>query len=118
MEYWIGNKTQSSLFLRCTNPSAINDDTAYRIDFGKLPDSSFAEKPFINVPSLLKKVTNEQWLSLRVSAIGNQFNMSINNQIIIENHIDNRFTSGPLAIGLAEGVLKLRTVRVTIPGRW
>lgn len=118
MEYWADKVTQSALFLRCINPNVINSNTAYQIDLTNSPTNAVNSNPFLNIPDLLKKNTAGRWNTLKINAINNQFNVTLNNKAIVDNLINNQFSSGPIAIGLAEGALKLRSLRITIPGRW
>lgn len=118
LDYWVKYKTQCALFLRCTSPEVINSNTAYQITISESADSDFESDSFINLPKVVKNNYSNRWNKLRVSFIGNQFNLSLNNSEIIKNLVNNQFSSGPIAIGLKNGVIKLRSLQIIIPGRW
>jgi len=117
-DYWLINNSQSALFLRCTNPGVINSNTAYKINLSNHISPSIDGDSFVDLPKLINQNVSRKWNTVKISFINNQFNLNFNNNSIIENLINNQFNSGPIAIGLVDGVLKLRNLRITIPGRW
>jgi hypothetical protein len=114
-DYWVSDNSQASIFFRCTSPNNINTDTAYEVPLVTQANNLGAGSIRFLSKAKPTKVAN-QWNHMQISAIGNQISITLNG---ITNQItDNRFNAGPFAIDYLKGELRLKDIKVTIPGRW
>lgn len=114
-DYWVSEVTQATIYFRCTNPNAINTDTAYEASL--VNQVSGVGAGSIRALKKMKpnQVTN-QWNHMQISAIGTQISVTLNG--VINQMTDTSFSSGLIAINYQAGELRLKNINVTIPGRW
>ena len=114
-DYWASDKTQATVFFRCTNPDDINTETAYEVTLVNQAGGSGAG----SILSLNKvkpsKVAN-QWNRMQISVIGTELSVTLNG--LTHQVRDTRFGTGPIAMNYMGGELRLKNIDVTIPGRW
>jgi len=114
-DYRVSDNAQASIFFRCTSPGNINADTAYEVPLVNQANNIGAGS--IRLLSKVKstKVAN-QWNHMQISAIGNQISITLNG---VTNQVtDGRFNAGPIAVNYQAGELRLKDIKITIPGRW
>lgn len=114
-DYWVSDDAKATIYFRCTNPSAINPDTAYEVILVNQANGVGAG----SIRSLSKAQFNQvanQWNHIQISAIGNKLSVTLNG--VVNQVIDARFSAGPIAVNYQGGVLRLKNFNFTIPGRW
>lgn len=114
-DYWVSDNAQVSIFFRCISPGNINPDTAYEVPLVNQANNIGAGSIRLLSKAKLTGVANK-WNHMQISAIGNQISITLNgatNQVT-----DSRFNAGPIAINYQAGELRLKDIKVTIPGRW
>jgi len=115
-DYWVGDSTQASLFIRCMNSNVINLGTAYEVRLNNAAAGSSGAGSIVNLMKLKPSVIVNQWNHLQVSAIGNQISVTLNG--VTASVVDTRFVAGPIALNYQGGDLRLKNFNFTIPGRW
>jgi len=115
-DYWVGNSTQASLFIRCINSNVINLSTAYEVKLNNAATGSGGAGSIVNLMQLKSGAIVNQWNHLHVSAIGNQISVKLNG--VTGSVVDTRFGAGPIALNYQGGDLRLKNFNFTIPGRW
>jgi len=115
-DYWVGDGTQASLFIRCLNANVINPDTAYEVRLSNAVTGAGGAGSIVNTMKLKPSARVNQWNHLQVSAMGNQISVTINGAT--GSVVDTRFAAGPVAVNYQGGDLRLKNFNFTIPGRW
>jgi len=115
-DYWVGDGTQASLFIRCLNTNVINPDNAYEVRLSNAATGSGGAGSIVNMMKFKSSAIVNQWNHLQVSAMGNQISVTING--VSGSVVDTRFAVGPIALNYQSGDLRLKNFNFTIPGRW
>ena len=115
-DYWMGENTQATIFIRCINTSAIAPDTAYEVRLSNSLQLSGGAGSIINLLKMNPSMVANQWNHIQVSAIGAQISVTLNG--VTGTVVDSRFAAGPIALNYQGGDLRLKNFNFTIPGRW
>lgn len=118
MEYWLSNKAQASLYVRCSDSTYISDETAYKINLGVASVHGYGSGSIVGLARAQKIATGERWNSLQISTRGSYISVWLNGQQVADKVYDTRFASGTLALHAKGGAFSIRKLNVTIPGRW
>jgi hypothetical protein len=118
MEYWVDRNSVASLGLRCGNPYLINTDNSYQVSLSEHSNNGFAPGSLIGIAKASKNAFKPGWNDLFIKLIGNQITIVLNKSVVISSALGNRFSQGQVAVILSSGVIKIRSLNVTIPGRW
>jgi hypothetical protein len=114
-DYWVSNGAQATFYFRCTDPNTINTETAYEVTLVNQANGVGAGSISSLSKAKFNRVSN-QWNHIQISAIGNKLSVTLNG--VVNQVIDTRFSTGPIAVNYRGGVLRLKNFNFTIPGRW
>lgn len=117
-DYWLGEQTQASLFVRCINTRFVSPETAYQINLSDNPIHGYGAGSLVGIAKAPRVKTQSRWNTLKVSARGAYLNVWLNGQAVVNNVYDTRFANGPIALSVEGGEFRIRSFNVTIPGRW
>lgn len=122
MEYWLGDQTQASLYIRCVNNNLvstfISSQTAYQINLGEGLFQGYGPGSIMGLVQAPRLQTGKRWNSLKLSARGPYLSLWLNGLQMADKAYDTRFPMGPLALKVSDGTFSIRKLNVTIPTRW
>ena len=119
-EFFIEEKTNSGVFIRCTDPNRVTGMTAYEVNiWDSRPDPSYGTGAIVEVAKVdpMPKSAGK-WNTYEIIAKGNSFTVILNGQKTVDNAHSDKFASGRIALqhgmGVVDtsGVVKFRNVQI------
>lgn len=112
-EFWSDADANSGIFLRCADPTAVSDKSAYEVNiFDKRPDPSYGTGAIVNVAKIVNMPKAAgKWNTYEVTAKGDELTVVLNGVQTVQAR-DSRLASGPIALQHAAGVIKFRKVEI------
>lgn len=117
-EYWLGQKTQASLYVRVSNPGFVSAATAYQINLSDKPVGDYGAGAIVGLAQTPPSKTRGRWNTLKVKASGPYLSVWLNGQQVVNNAYDTRFANGVVALHVQDGAFRIKSFNITIPGRW
>jgi len=113
LEFWVDAEANSGVFLRCQDPGTIADTSCYEVNiFDTRPDQTYRTGSIVNVAEPAEFVyTGGQWNRMKITADGTRLQVMLNGRAMVDAE-DSRFSSGPIALQYAAGVVMFRNVRI------
>src|SRR5688500_8175263 len=113
LELWVDSEANSGVFLRCQNAGTIADTSCYEVNiFDTRPDQTYRTGSIVNVAEPAEFVyTGGQWNRMKITADGTRLQVMLNGRAMVDAE-DSRFSSGPIALQYAAGVVMFRNVRI------
>lgn len=119
-EFWIESKTNSGIFIRCTDPNSVTGKTSYEVNiWDDRPEKNYGTGAIVGVAAVDPMPrAGGKWNDYEITAKGNAFTVALNGQKTVDNAKDDRFSSGHIALqhGKAatdeSGIVKFRKVEV------
>ena len=110
-EIWVDTHTNSGIFIRCQDPQKIGADNCYEINvWDTRPDPSYGTGAIVDVAKVSPMPkAGGQWNTLEIKAKNNHLTVKLNG-VVTADAIDNKFSSGYLALQFGSGVVKFRKV--------
>jgi hypothetical protein len=112
-EFWIGEDSNSGVFIRCSDPNNVGADNSYEVNI-----ADTHENPDFRSGSIVRLVgpsqavqTAGQWNTYDITARGGQLTVILNG-ITTADAEDGKFTSGPIALQHRTGMVKFKNVRI------
>lgn len=119
MEYSASDTAQVIFFVRCSDPRSITKDTAYGIVLSELSVGKNGLGSLIGGGRADASVKlRDGFNSLKVTGSQGYLTVWLNGVKTIDNLYDTRFKSGPIALRVKKGSIQIKSLDVTIPGRW
>jgi hypothetical protein len=113
-EFWASEDANSGIFMRCQNPTAINDESCYEANiFDTRPDPSYGTGAIVKVAKLNAPMIKAggKWNTYDVTVKGDQLVVLLNGVKTVEVR-DTKFKEGPIALQWGRGTIKWRKVEV------
>lgn len=114
-EFWAESKTNSGIFIRCSDPIQITAANSYEVNiWDTRPDPSYgtaAIVDFAKVPVPIVYKAGGKWNTFEIKAKGPELTVVFNGVVTV-NIRDSKFTEGPFALQFAGGPIKWRKVQV------
>ncbi|HWI13416.1 MAG TPA: DUF1080 domain-containing protein [Burkholderiales bacterium] len=112
-EFWADEDANSGIYMRCTNPEKITDESCYEANiFDKRPDPTYATGA---VTKFAKSTTPMKaagkWNTYEITAKGDHLVVVLNGVKTVDMR-DGKFASGPIALQSAAGTIRFRKVEV------
>jgi hypothetical protein len=120
VEFWVEDRTNSGIFIRCTNPDAVSGKTSYEVNiWDTRPEQKYATGAIVDlapvdpVPHAAGK-----WNIYEIIAKGDTFTVILNGQKTVDGAKSDKFVSGRIALqhgkGVTDesGVVKFRKVEI------
>lgn len=113
-EVWVDAPTANSgIFIRCSNPTTINQGNAYEVNvYDARPDQTGATGAIVDVaPPLVKMTAAGKWNTFEIRAEGNHLTVVMNGVKTVDVRND-KYASGPIALQHGAGVVRFRNVKI------
>lgn len=107
VEFWIEAKTNSGVFIRCTDPNSVSSKTAYEVNiWDTRPDQKYGTAAITGVSAVDPMPhAADKWSVFEIMAKGDTLNVALNGQkTVVDAHSD-KFTKGRIALQHAKGVI-------------
>ena len=114
-EFYAESKTNSGIFIRCSDPNKITAGNAYEVNiWDTRPDPSYGTGGIVNfakVPLPIVHKAGGKWNTFLITAKGPELTVVFNGVVTV-NIRDSKFAEGPFALQYAGGPIKWRKVQV------
>ncbi len=120
VEFWIEAKTNSGVFIRCTDPASVTGKTAYEVNiWDTRPEPKYGTGAIVDVAAVdpMPKAGG-QWNVYEITAKGDTFTVVLNGKKTVDSAKSDKFASGRIALqhgkGVTDesGVVKFRKVEI------
>jgi hypothetical protein len=113
LEFWVSDDANSGVFLRCSDPTTINQMNAYEVNiFDKRPDQSYRTGGIVDVAKPASVIrTGGKWNTYDITARGSQLTIVLNGAKVVDVQ-DTKHAEGPIALQYGAGTVKFRNVRI------
>jgi hypothetical protein len=113
LEFWVSDDANSGVFLRCSDPKAIDQANAYEVNiFDKRPDQSYRTGGIVDVAKPTSVIqTGGKWNTYDITAKGSQLTVALNGAKVVDAK-DTKHVDGPIALQYGAGTVKFRNVRI------
>jgi S-formylglutathione hydrolase FrmB len=113
VEFWADDPANSGVFLRCSNPADITQDTAYEVNiYDNRPDQTGATGAIVGVsPSSQPMKAAGKWNTFDIVAQGTHLVVTMNGVKTVDTN-DTKYAEGPIALQHAAGTIRFRNVRI------
>jgi hypothetical protein len=114
VEFWASDDANSGIFLRCQEPSNINDRNCYEANiFDQRPDPSFGTGGIVHIAAVdePRPKAGDKWNIYKMTLQGDHLIVELNGEQTVDVR-DSQFASGPVALQWGRGVLRFRKVEI------
>ena len=120
VEFWIEDKTNSGVFIRCTDPNSVSGKTSYEVNiWDTRPEPKYGTGAIVDVAAVdpMPKAGG-RWNVYEITAKGDTFTVILNGQKTVDGAKSDKFASGRIALqhrkGVTDesGVVKFRKVEI------
>jgi hypothetical protein len=120
VEFWIEDKTNSGVFIRCTDPNSVSGKTSYEVNiWDTRPEPKYGTGAIVDVAAVDPMPhAGGKWNVYEITAKGNTFTVVLNGQKTVDGAKADKFASGRIALqhgkGVSDesGVVKFRKVEI------
>jgi 3-keto-disaccharide hydrolase len=120
VEFWIEAKTNSGVFIRCTDPNSVTGKTAYEVNlWDERPVQKYGTGAIVDVAAVDPMPhAGGKWNIYEIVAKGDTFTVILNGQKTVDGAKSNKFAKGRIALqhgkGVSDesGVVKFRKVEI------
>jgi Domain of Unknown Function (DUF1080) len=120
VEFWIEAKTNSGVFIRCTDPNSVTGKTAYEVNiWDTRPEQKYGTGAIVDVAEVDPMPhAAGKWNVYEIIAKGDTFTIILNGQKTVDGAHATKFAKGRIALqhgkGVADetGVVKFRKVEI------
>jgi hypothetical protein len=106
VEFWIEAKTNSGVFIRCTDPNSVSSKTAYEVNIWDTRSDQKYGTGAISGVSAVDPMPHaaDKWNVFEIMAKGDTLNVALNGEKnVVDAHSD-KFAKGRIALQHAKGV--------------
>ena len=113
-EFWVSDDANSGIYMRCADIKNLTDRTCYEANiFDQRPDPTFGTGSIVHLsPVSPMPKAGGKWNTYDVTLKGSRLTVTLNG-VVTADIQDTKFTSGPIALQYAAGVVKFRKVQIT-----
>jgi hypothetical protein len=119
-EFWVEDKTNSGVFIRCTDPNSVSGKTSYEVNiWDTRPEQKYGTGAIVDVGAVDPMPhAGGKWNVYEITAKGNTFTVVLNGQKTVDGAKSDKFASGRIALqhgkGVSDesGVVKFRKVEI------
>jgi hypothetical protein len=120
VEFWIEAKTNSGVFIRCTDPASVTGKTAYEVNiWDTRPQQKYGTGAIVDVAAVDPMPhAADKWNVYEIIAKGDTFTVILNGQKTVDGAKSDKFAKGRIALqhgkGVSDesGVVKFRKVEI------
>lgn len=114
VEFWASDDANSGIFMRCQDPSSINDRNCYEANiFDQRPDPSFGTGGIVHIAPVdePRPTAGDKWNVYVITLQGDHLLVELNNikTVDVRNEL---FANGPFALQWGRGVMRFRKVEI------
>ena len=112
-EFWASDDANSGIFMRCQDPSKINDENCYEANiFDTRPDPSYGTGAIVKVAKVAPMPkAGGKWNTYEITMQGKRLVLVLNGVKTVDIE-DAKFASGPFALQWGRGTIKWRKVEI------
>ena len=113
-EFWAESNTNSGIFIRCQDPTIVNQYTCYEINiWDTRPEQAYATGAIVDVAKVdpVPKAGG-RWNTMEIIANGPNFKVILNGVVTVADGKDSKYTEGPIALQSAGGVVKFKKLQI------
>jgi hypothetical protein len=117
-EFWVDEKANSGIFIRCANPQMLGADTCYEVNiFDTRPDPTYGTGAIVDVakPATALKAGGK-WNTYEIRAEGPRMIVTLNGTRTVDVQ-DTKHARGVIGLQYGAGVVKFRNVQIRSLGR-
>jgi type II secretory pathway pseudopilin PulG len=122
VEFWIEAKTNSGVFIRCTDPASVSGKTAYEVNiWDTRPEQKYGTGAIVGVAAVDPMPhAAGRWNVYEISVRGNKFFVTLNGQKTVDGAVSDKFAKGHIALqhgkGVTDesGIVKFRKVEIRL----
>lgn len=113
IEFWASDDANSGIYMRCSDLTKITDRTCYEANiYDQRPDPTYGTGAIVRVsPISPMPKAGGKWNVYEITAKGDHLVVVLNGERTADAR-DGKFTSGPIGLQYAKGVLKFRKVQI------
>ena len=114
VEFWASDNANSGIFLRCQEPTNINDRNCYEANiFDQRPDPAYGTGGIVHIATVdePRPKAGDRWNVYKMTLRGDHLLVELNGKTTVDVR-DSQFSSGPFALQWGRGVLRFRKVEV------
>jgi hypothetical protein len=120
VEFWIEAKTNSGVFIRCTDPNSVSGKTSYEVNlWDTRPEPKYGTGAIVDVGAVDPMPhAADKWNVYEIMAKGDTFNVVLNGEKTVVNAHSDKFAKGRIALqhgkGVTDesGIVKFRKVQI------
>jgi hypothetical protein len=120
VEFWIEAKTNSGVFIRCTDPTSVTGKTAYEVNiWDTRPEQKYGTGAIVDVGAVDPMPhAAGRWNVYEIIAKGDTFTVILNGQKTVDGAKSEKFAKGRIALqhgkGVTDetGIVKFRKVEI------
>jgi hypothetical protein len=120
VEFWIEAKTNSGVFIRCTDPASVTGKTAYEVNiWDTRPEPKYGTGAIVDVAAVDPMPhAAGKWNVYEIIAKGDTFTVILNGQKTVDGAKSDKFAKGRIALqhgkGVSDesGIVKFRKVEI------
>ena len=112
-EFWASDDANSGIFMRCQEPSKINDENCYEANiFDQRPDPTYGTGAIVKVAKVSPMPkAGGKWNTYEITMQGKRLVLMLNGEKTVDIE-DPKFAAGPLALQWGRGTIKWRKVEI------
>jgi Domain of Unknown Function (DUF1080) len=120
VEFWVEAKTNSGVFIRCTDPKQVGGKTAYEVNiWDTRPVQKYGTGAIVDVGAVdpMPHAAN-RWNVYEITAKGDTFTVTLNGQKTVDGAKSDKFAKGRIALQHGKGatdesgIVKFRKVEI------
>lgn len=113
VEFWADEPANSGVFIRCSDPTVINQDNAYEVNiYDQRPDPAYATGSIVTIASPAQVMTAaNQWNTFEITAEGSHLNIVMNGVETVDIEHDG-YKEGPIGLQHGAGTIRFRSVQI------
>jgi len=114
-EFWVDDKANSGIFIRCTDATKVNSKNSYEVNiFDQRPDTSYGTGAIVDVAKIPNNPykAGGKWNTYEITAKGDSFTVTLNGVRTVDGARDPRHANGLVALQYAAGVVKFRKFEI------
>ena len=113
-EVWVSDDANSGIFIRCTNPVAVNQFNAYEVNlYDQRPDPSYGTGAIVEIAKVSPMPkAGGRWNVMEIRAKGRTLSVKLNGQVTVPPIDDPLHLHGRIALQASGGTVKFRKVQI------
>jgi hypothetical protein len=105
-EFWVEAKTNSGVFIRCTDPNEVSSKTAYEVNiWDTRPETNYGTGAIVGIGAVDPMPhAADKWNVYEITAKGDTFTVVLNGQKTVDGAKSDKFAKGRIALQHAKGL--------------